>query len=82
MKSRAELPTRNVQASRVAPEEFLTTQDLMKLLKVKHKQTIYQMIREGMPVIRVGRHYRFMKEEVINFLKTHSNANATKSKRN
>jgi len=50
-------------------EEFLTTQELMQLLKIKHKQTIYNLIRDGMPAISVGKNYRFIKAEVIEFLR-------------
>ena len=51
------------------PEEFLTTHELMKLLKVKHRKTIYDLIASGMPAILVGKNYRFMKGDVIHFLK-------------
>jgi len=56
--------------SRVIPtNEFLTTYELMALLKVKDKKTIYRFIERGMPVVRVGRHYRFIKEDVVTFLR-------------
>lgn len=55
--------------SRIPHDEFLTTQELMRLLKVKHKQTIYKLIADGMPAISVGKNYRFIKAEVITFLR-------------
>ena len=58
--------------SSIPTEEFLTTQELMQLLKVKHKQTIYKLIADGMPAISVGKNYRFIKSEVIDFLKNSS----------
>jgi len=53
----------------IAASEFLTTYELMKLLKVKDKKTVYRFIQRGMPAIRMGRHYRFIKDEVVTFLK-------------
>lgn len=53
--------------------EFLTTRELMRLLKIKHKQTIYALIEEGLPSVLVGRSYRFFRSEVIQFLKRRSN---------
>ena len=57
----------------IAPDEFLTTCELMRLLKIKHKQTIYGLIEEGFPAILVGRSYRFLKSEVVGFLKRRRN---------
>ena len=54
------------------PEEILTTHELMRLLKIRHRQTIYNLIKEGMPVIPVGRNFRFLKDEVIYFLRGQS----------
>ena len=56
---------------RIAPDEFLTTSELMRLLKIKHKQTVYGLIQEGLPAILVGKNYRFIKNDVVNFLKSH-----------
>lgn len=58
-----------VESKRIAPEEFLTTAELMDMLKIKHRQTVYDLIKDGMPSITVGRSYRFIKAEVINFLR-------------
>ena len=64
--------TTHVETAEIAPDEFLTTGELMKMLKIKHKQTIYNLIQEGLPVVNVGRNYRFIKKEVINFLRQQS----------
>lgn len=60
------------KASHLAPEEFLTTHELMQLLKIKHRQTVYNLIKDGMPHVAVGKNYRFIKHEVIAFLKSRS----------
>ena len=75
MKSAASATKANltkVSAIAFEPTDFLTTQELMKLLKIKHRQTIYGLIEAGMPVLQAGRNYRFPKSEVITFLKRHS----------
>ena len=53
-------------------DEFLTTQELMSLLKLKHKQTVYKLVAEGLPKILIGNKYRFLKNEVIEHLKQKS----------
>lgn len=53
----------------LSSDEFLTTRELMHLLKIRHKQTIYGLIGEGLPAVLVGRSYRFFRSEVIQFLK-------------
>ena len=55
-----------------SPEEILTTYELMRLLKIRHRQTIYNLIKDGMPVIIAGRNFRFIQSEVIAFLRQHS----------
>ena len=65
----------------ISPEEFLTTRELMRFLKIKHKQTIYTLIEEGFPVILVGRNYRFLKSEVIKFLKRQASRNNGKKRK-
>ena len=70
-------------ASKVVPkEEFLTIHELMALLKIKHRQTIYDLIGRGLPAIRVGKNYRFIKHEVIQYLKVRTSPNKNKIKRN
>lgn len=65
----------------VPPEEFLTTGELMRLLKVKHKQTIYSLIQEGLPGIRIGATYRYLKSEVIAFLMERTNYSVSRRKK-
>ena len=72
MKSETKERLKEVLTRTIPQDEFLTTSELMKLLKVKHPITIYRLISKGMPVIHVGRHYRFIKHEVIEFLKENS----------
>ena len=67
------LPTKTkLRRSSFSPEEILTTHELMRLLKIRHRQTIYNLIREGMPVIIAGRNFRFIQSEVIAFLRQDS----------
>jgi excisionase family DNA binding protein len=53
-------------------DQFLTTYELMSMLKIKNKQTIYKLIGQGLPVVMVGKQYRFITQEVIDFLKQKS----------
>ncbi len=64
-----EAPKQEIKMNRITQEEFLTTKELMHLLKIKHRQTIYSLIEGGLPKIVIGRSYRFIKHEVITFLK-------------
>jgi len=66
----------------LTPDEFLTTRELMQLLKIRHKQTIYSLIREGMPAVHVGKNFRFIKNEVISFLKQSTKSRRLTSSRN
>ena len=50
-------------------DEFLTTKELMRFLKIKHRLTIYNFIKQGMPAIKVGKDYRFVKQEVIGYFR-------------
>jgi len=56
-------------ATHPAQSELLSTAELMQLLKIKHKQTVYKLVKEGMPFSLDGRNYRFDQSEVISFLK-------------
>lgn len=77
MEVSTEAPKQEIKMDRIAQEEFLTTKELMQLLKIKHRQTIYSLIDVGLPKIVVGRTYRFIKQEVITFLKNHPNTTGT-----
>ena len=69
MKTQA-FETKTTATSQAIPtEEFLTTKELMKFLKIKHRLTIYNFIKQGMPAIKVGKDYRFIKSEVIGFFR-------------
>ena len=73
------VPKKVIKHSTLRPDEFLTTDELMSLLKIGHKQTIYKLIRQGMPAILVGKNYRFLKHEVIAFLKDETRKKRRKS---
>ena len=73
---------KTVKRRALRPEDFLTTEELMTLLKIGHKQTVYKLIKQGMPAILVGKNYRFIKHEVIEYLKAHSSPNKSRIKRN
>ncbi len=62
-------PVVEVKTSSISPDEVVTTKGLMELLKIKNKRTIYELIKEGMPTIRAGRNLRFIKNEVLDFLR-------------
>ena len=47
---------------------FLTTEEVLGCLKVTPR-TIYRLIREGdLPAVRVGRQWRFRREDLENWL--------------
>ena len=50
-------------------EEVLTTEEACKLLRVS-RQTIYKLVERGkLPGTKVGQSYKFLKSELIEFLK-------------
>ena len=61
-----------VERNTLPPEELLTTNELMCFLRVDHRKTIYKLIERGLPKIVVGHEYRFIKHEILTFLKTQS----------
>ncbi len=63
------------------PEELLDTKDLMHFLKISHRKTIYKLIDRGLPKIVVGHEYRFIKDEVLSFLRTTSEGRRAKKDR-
>ena len=73
MRTKTMTEERPALSSQTIPtEEFLTTHELMRILKIKNRLTIYSFIKQGMPVIRVGKSYRFIKSEVVEFFKARS----------
>jgi excisionase family DNA binding protein len=60
--------------SRTPKTQLLTTKEIMSFLRISHRQTIYKLIKQGMPVIIIGNKYRFIPEEVLAFLKKTSRA--------
>lgn len=57
------------QASPLLEDEFLTAPEFMRLCSIKHKLTVYELIKHGLPVYKVGKNYRFSTREVLNFLR-------------
>jgi len=56
-------------------EEILTIDQTGKLLKVG-KSTLYKMARDGkIPASKVGREWRFVKSDIIRWIKQNSNNN-------
>jgi excisionase family DNA binding protein len=56
-------------ANRVKGDEILTISQVSKLLKL-HPRTIYKLVKNGIiPGRRVGKKWRFLRSEVIKFLK-------------
>ena len=56
-------------AYRIEDEEILTVEQVSKFLKL-HQRTIYKLIRSGViPGRRVGNSWRFLRSEVIKFLR-------------
>jgi len=51
------------------PSEVLTIDDLAGYLKIP-KSTLYKLVREGsVPCHKVGKHWRFHKEAIVEWLK-------------
>ena len=50
-------------------EEILTTEEVCKLLRLS-RQTIYKLVEQGkLPGTKIGQSYKFLKSELIGFLK-------------
>lgn len=55
------------------PENVLTIEDLSTYLKIP-KSTLYKLVREGkVPFQKVGRHLRFHRESIDEWLKRQEN---------
>lgn len=51
--------------------EVMTIEDLAEYLKIS-ESTLYKLAREGaLPGTKVGKHWRFHKEAVVEWLKSH-----------
>ena len=60
--------TRNMAANSIEDDEILTVGQVSKFLKL-HQRTIYKLVRNGMiPGRRVGKKWRFLRSEIMNFL--------------
>jgi excisionase family DNA binding protein len=67
-KSGEDSNNRDMAANRTEGDEILTVGQVSKLLKL-HQRTIYKLVRNGMiPGRRVGKKWRFLRSEIMNFL--------------
>jgi excisionase family DNA binding protein len=58
----------DMAANRTEGDEILTVGQVSKLLKL-HQRTIYKLVRNGtIPGRRVGKKWRFLRSEIMNFL--------------
>lgn len=63
------------------PGDVLTIEDLANYLKIP-KSTLYKLVREGtVPCQKVGRHWRFHKEGIDEWLKQHREHGDKKGKK-
>ena len=57
--------------TRKGPERaFLTFQEAQEYLGVSH-QTLYKLMREGLPSHKIGKKRVFLKEELMQWIKDH-----------
>ena len=49
-------------------EKLMTVKDLLAFLQVSRRQ-IYFMLDQGLPFVTIGQHKRFIRQEVIDWLK-------------
>ena len=55
--------------------KFLTVDDVAEMLQVA-RSTIYNLKKQGMPFIKLGKNIRFDQEEVIHWVKTNNRGEA------
>ncbi len=61
----------NENRARQNPERaFLTFQETQEFLGVSH-QTLYKLVREGLPSHKIGKKRVFLKEELLQWIKEH-----------
>lgn len=51
--------------------EYLTSEQAMKLLKIKSYKSLRSYVANGLPVITIGRSRRYTKESIDQFMKDH-----------
>lgn len=60
-------------SDKIEDDEFLTAEELSKLLKL-HQRTIYKLAQKGIiPGRRVGKKWLFLKSDVIKFFQKRHN---------
>ena len=60
----------NNKAGKVPGRVFLTFQETQDFLGVSH-QTLYKLIREGLPSHKIGKKRVCLKEELVQWIKDH-----------
>ncbi len=58
----------------ISTMQLLTIKELMSFLKVK-RNTVYELRKQGLPVIHLGRSVRFERDDVINWVRSHCSVN-------
>ena len=58
--------------------EYLTSEQAMKLLKIKSYKTLRSYVANGLPAIVIGHSTRYTKESIDNFMKDHEVKNRKK----
>ena len=62
--------TENNNARTGSERAFLTFQETQEFLGVSH-QTLYKLMREGLPSHKIGKKRVFLKEELMQWIKDH-----------
>jgi excisionase family DNA binding protein len=62
--------TEENKAKKGPEREFLTFQEAQGFLAVSH-QTLYKLIRDGLPSHKIGKKRAFLKEEIMQWIKDH-----------
>ena len=63
------MPEKNREEQRVE-RIFLTFQEAQEFLGVSH-QTIYNLMRQGLPSHKIGKKRVFLREELVQWIKDH-----------
>ena len=63
------MPEKNQEEQRVE-RIFLTFQEAQEFLGVSH-QTIYNLMRQGLPSHKIGKKRVFLREELVEWIKEH-----------
>ncbi len=59
--------------------KFLTIEDVSEMLQVT-RTTVYNLKKQGLPFIKLGKNIRFDQKEVIDWVKSNSHSDVESSK--